>query len=109
MLTKLSTASVCVLSLLILKIAAAPQGSTPQSTTAPTGPAPTGSPTNGNGLCTTPACVEAAQTILSNMNPKADPCVDFYQFACGGFDAREKIPDDDVMVSAFEQTQKRSD
>jgi len=35
--------------------------------------------------CVTPACIEAAHTIMQNMDADADPCEDFYQYACGGF------------------------
>ncbi|KAF9971842.1 hypothetical protein BGZ73_005116 [Actinomortierella ambigua] len=97
MLMKLSSASVWALSLLTLTAAA-------HATPGPTTPS-----AGGNGLCMTPACVEAAQAILHNMNPTADPCEDFYQFACGGFDEREQIPEDGIMVSAFQYTQKRSE
>ena len=30
----------------------------------------------------------SADTIIKNMDLTVDPCVDFYQYACGGFDKR---------------------
>jgi endothelin-converting enzyme/putative endopeptidase len=40
----------------------------------------------------TPAAI--AQTVLSAMDPKADPCTDFYRYACGGWMASNTIPAD---------------
>ena len=39
--------------------------------------------------------------ILQNMNRSADPCQDFYNFACGGFEERIIIPDDRSSRSQF--------
>ena len=36
-------------------------------------------------ICNTPGCVKAAYSIIQNMDPSAEPCEDFYQYACGGF------------------------
>ena len=36
-------------------------------------------------LCNTPGCISAANAIIQNMDATADPCEDFYQYACGGF------------------------
>ncbi|XP_042880127.1 endothelin-converting enzyme homolog isoform X2 [Penaeus japonicus] len=44
-------------------------------------------------LCVTPHCVMLAGAVLSNMDPKADPCDDFYQYACGGWIAKNSIPE----------------
>ncbi|KAI3326189.1 Metalloprotease [Xylariaceae sp. AK1471] len=43
------------------------------------------------GLCLTPACVQVAAHILSNLHPNYDainPCEDFDQFTCGGFSSQ---------------------
>ena len=51
--------------------------------------------------CNTPGCVKAASKIITNLNPKLDPCTDFYEFACGGFIRETIIPDDKMEVSPF--------
>ena len=36
-------------------------------------------------LCLSEECILAASTVLSSLDRTADPCEDFYQFACGGW------------------------
>ncbi|KAF9094440.1 hypothetical protein BGX27_001462 [Mortierella sp. AM989] len=43
------------------------------------------------GVCNSPQCLRSASNILSDMHASADPCVDFSEFACGGFYEREKL------------------
>ncbi|KAF5280974.1 hypothetical protein FQR65_LT14898 [Abscondita terminalis] len=53
-----------------------------------------------NDICMTPGCIGAAAKALSYMDTTADPCKDFYQFACGGFDKNTLIPEDKTSISA---------
>uniref|UniRef100_A0A646QFK0 Neprilysin n=1 Tax=Hemiscolopendra marginata TaxID=943146 RepID=A0A646QFK0_9MYRI len=55
--------------------------------------------------CQTRSCLKAAQTILSNMDLDQDPCVDFYRFACGGFE--ERFSDLNVDVNVDKQLDKQ--
>ena len=51
--------------------------------------------------CLSSGCVKTAAEIIKNMDKEADPCTDFYQFACGGFMERTSIPDDRTRMSSF--------
>lgn len=52
-------------------------------------------------ICLTPGCIKAASTVLQYVNTSANPCEDFYEFACGTFLATTHIPDDKVEISQF--------
>ncbi|RLV95089.1 hypothetical protein DV515_00012954 [Chloebia gouldiae] len=58
--------------------------------------------TNSGNICTTPGCVTAAARIIQNMDPTADPCQDFYQYACGGWLNRHVIPETSSRYSIFD-------
>ncbi|XP_015266632.1 PREDICTED: membrane metallo-endopeptidase-like 1 isoform X3 [Gekko japonicus] len=53
-------------------------------------------------VCTTPGCVTAAARILQNMDPMAEPCQNFYQYACGGWLNRHVIPETSSRYSIFD-------
>ncbi|KAF8974861.1 hypothetical protein BGZ52_009509, partial [Haplosporangium bisporale] len=44
-----------------------------------------------SGMCNTPHCLQTASNILKDMQASVDPCVDFSQFTCGGYNARKKL------------------
>jgi len=44
-------------------------------------------------VCLTPECAVAAASIIQAMDITADPCEDFFQFACGGWVESNVIPD----------------
>ncbi|KAF9292675.1 hypothetical protein BGZ88_006273 [Linnemannia elongata] len=57
---------------------------------------------NNKVTCKTPQCITAAKEILDDMNPKADPCQDFSQFACGGFYEKRTIAADEGAFNYFQ-------
>ncbi|KAF9425599.1 hypothetical protein BGZ94_007383, partial [Podila epigama] len=52
-----------------------------------------------SGTCHTAQCRSTATSILRDMDAKADPCVDFNKFACGGFKKREKLGEGEKEIS----------
>jgi len=52
-------------------------------------------------ICNSAGCISAAHSMIQNMDLTADPCDDFYQYACGGFIERVRIPDDESAKSQF--------
>lgn len=46
----------------------------------------------GKGVCLTPRCVIQSAAILESIDPAADPCQDFYAYACGKWGERQRIP-----------------
>ena len=54
---------------------------------------------NDEAICMKPSCVVKAAELILNMNATADPCEDFYEFACGGFLDRKEIPKEEISVS----------
>ena len=45
---------------------------------------------------------------ISNMDRTADPCVDFYRYACGNWIATNPIPADQASWSQFDELQERN-
>ncbi|KAG4067966.1 hypothetical protein HA402_010652 [Bradysia odoriphaga] len=52
-------------------------------------------------VCLTQECIAESAVVLRQMNQTADPCDDFYEFACGTFLRNTVIPDDKTTVTAF--------
>ncbi|XP_055369767.1 endothelin-converting enzyme 2b isoform X2 [Betta splendens] len=56
---------------------------------------------SGRGLCLSEACVTVASQMVEAMDRSADPCQDFYQFACGGWIRKNPLPDGRSRWSTF--------
>lgn len=51
--------------------------------------------------CETPGCINAAAKIMSYLDETADPCENFYEFACGNYLKETPIPEDKITVDSF--------
>ncbi|XP_015727680.1 neprilysin [Coturnix japonica] len=58
--------------------------------------------TYDDGVCKTSDCIKSAARIIENMDTTAEPCSDFYQYACGGWLKRNVIPETSSRYSNFD-------
>lgn len=52
--------------------------------------------------CESPVCQSEASKLLANLKPKADPCHDFHEFACGKYEETHDLPPDKGRQSTFD-------
>lgn len=51
--------------------------------------------------CMTPECINIASSMISRMDMTAEPCEDFYQYACGRWLTDNIVPDDTMAYDIF--------
>jgi endothelin-converting enzyme len=51
--------------------------------------------------CKTSGCTKLAQTVQENLDTSVDPCVDFYNFSCGGWVKNNPLPEGRARYSPF--------
>ncbi|XP_075158304.1 M13 family metallopeptidase neprilysin 1 [Haematobia irritans] len=57
---------------------------------------------NKDDICLTEECVRTAAHLLSGMDTSANPCDNFFQYACGTWNKIHVIPEDKSSISTFE-------
>ncbi|XP_014666007.1 PREDICTED: neprilysin-11-like [Priapulus caudatus] len=57
---------------------------------------------DSSNVCVTPACVQYAAMFSENMNRAADPCEDFYEYACGGWIRKNEISADELSHGVYD-------
>ena len=58
---------------------------------------------NADVTCEKESCQELAKTVLAGLDTTVDPCVDFYNFSCGGWARRNAIPPGYSSFSRFRE------
>lgn len=53
--------------------------------------------------CESKGCLAAASSLLGTMDPTADPCEDFHQYACGGWLRETPIPPGYAIWDRFQE------
>ena len=57
---------------------------------------------DGTKVCLSESCVKTAARLINQMDRTADPCQDFYQFACGGFLEKTVLPEHKSRLGSYD-------
>ena len=57
--------------------------------------------------CSSLSCIHATITTINRINPKVNPCDDFYEYACGSFLEKTHPPDDKNVVDSLSLTSEK--
>ncbi|XP_076451188.1 neprilysin-1-like [Babylonia areolata] len=58
-------------------------------------------------LCLSSTCVSTAAELMAGMDVAADPCEDFFQYACGQWNKRHVIPEDEHSFGTFQKLHEK--
>ncbi|XP_030879641.1 neprilysin [Leptonychotes weddellii] len=58
--------------------------------------------TYDDGICKSSDCIKSAARLIQNMDATAEPCTDFFKYACGGWLKRNVIPETSSRYSNFD-------
>ncbi|GAB1290765.1 Neprilysin [Apodemus speciosus] len=58
--------------------------------------------TYDDGICKSSDCIKSAARLIQNMDASAEPCTDFFKYACGGWLKRNVIPETSSRYSNFD-------
>jgi len=61
------------------------------------------------GVCQTQGCLLTAEALKASIDPDADPCQDFYAYACGGWQSRNPIPATESQWNQFNVVDRKLD
>ncbi|KAJ7382376.1 hypothetical protein OS493_035437 [Desmophyllum pertusum] len=67
-----------------------------------------GSKNCGQVYCGTSACLHASLDALKQLNQSADPCTDFYEYACGGWENENALEAGKTSVTGFSLVREKS-
>lgn len=61
-----------------------------------------------SNVCLSSSCIQLASTVSQYMNTSVDPCQDFYNYSCGGWEAMNVIPSGYGTWGVFNELDQRN-